>query len=344
MTLINDNSSASAGKYRRLLRLSDDQHRFAMLAIDQRGSLRKMVSAHTGVPVDSVPDEALETIKSVVTTAVAPLSTAVLTDPLHGYPASPDSIPANVGLLLALEVTGYEAAGEAERLSTLIEGWSARRIGQVGADAVKLLLWHRHDASDATQKHQDDLVEQVGRACEEEGLPYVLEIVTYPLGDMSSSSAEYAREKPEIVIDAVRRFSEDRFRVDVLKMEFPGNLKYVDAYSDRAFAKGEVVHTIDEIKAFCQRLDETSRVPWVILSAGVDPEEFIENVRLANEAGASGFLCGRAVWKRVIDHYPDVDAMRAFSESTARDYFSRIREANDGARPWTSHPRFQQMS
>ena len=331
---------STAGKYRRLQRLSDDAGRFAMLAIDQRGSLRKMIGAQTGIPTDQVPDEALETLKRIVTTAVAPLATAVLTDPLHGYPTSPASIPAAAGLLLALEVTGYEAAGEAERLSTLIEGWSSRRIGQTGADAVKLLLWHRHDASEETQRHQDALVEQVGRECEEEGLPFVLEVVTYPLPGQRASSAGYARVKPEIVIDAARHFSEERFRVDLLKLEFPGNLKYVDAYQDRPFAAGEVVHTAAEIETFCRRLDDASGVPWVILSAGVDPEEFIENVRLANASGASGFLCGRAVWKHVVDHYPDEDAMRSFSENTASDYFRRIREANHGARPWTQHPHF----
>ncbi|HEX7072266.1 MAG TPA: hypothetical protein VF190_15745, partial [Rhodothermales bacterium] len=68
--------------------------------------------------------------------------------------------------------------------------------------------------------------------------------------------------------------------------------------------------------------------------------EFVENVRLANAAGASGFLCGRAVWKHVVDHYPDAHAMRQFAESSARDHFSLIRAANDGARPWTQHPRF----
>lgn len=330
----------SVGKYRRLQRLSDDAGRFAMLAIDQRGSLRKMIGAQAGIPTDQVPDEALETMKRIVTTAVAPLATAVLTDPLHGYPTSPASIPPGVGLLLALEVTGYEAAGEAERLSTLIECWSPRRIGQTGADAVKLLLWHRHDASEATQRHQDMLVEQVGRECEEEGLPFVLEVVTYPRPGQRASSAEYTREKPEIVIDAARRFSDDRFRVDLLKLEFPGNLKYVDAYQDRPFAAGEVVHTLAEVEAFCRRLDDAARVPWVILSAGVDPDEFIENIRLANAAGASGFLCGRAVWKHVVDHYPDEDAMRAFSETTASEYFRRIREANCGARPWMQHPHF----
>lgn len=333
----------SAGKYRRLQRLSDEQGRFAMLAIDQRGSLRKMIAAKSGEAAGDVTDDALARVKAVVTRSVAPYATAVLTDPLHGYPTSPDAIPPRVGLLLALEVTGYEAAGSDERLSRLIEGWSPRAISDVGADAVKLLLWHRHDASSQTLRHQDELVEQVGADCREVGIPFVLEIVTYPLPGQSSGSAEYARVKPQIVIDGARHYSEARFGVDLLKLEFPANLKYVEEFQDRSFGAGTVVHTLAEIEDFCRRLDEASAVPWVILSAGVDPEEFIEDVRLTNAAGASGFLCGRAVWKHVIDHYPDEAAMRQFSDTTARDFFTRIRNANEGARPWTHHPFFAGM-
>ena len=58
------------------------------------------------------------------------------------------------------------------------------------------------------------------------------------------------------------------------------------------------MYELAEVKDACQKLDETSTLPWVILSAGVDIEEFIENVNLATDAGASGFLlCGRAIWK-----------------------------------------------
>lgn len=334
-------SLIDAGKFRRLLRLSDESHRFSMLAIDQRGSLRKMIAGRSGASADEVPDDALVMVKEVITRAIAPSATAVLTDPLHGYPSSPRAIPPWVGLLLALEVTGYEASREDERLTSLIPGWNPWRIGIVGADAVKVLLWHRHDASQETQRHQDEIVAQVGAACSEQGLPFVLEVVSYPQAGWSSSSAAYASVKPDIVIDAARRYSDARFGVDLLKLEFPANLKYVEEYQDRAFAAGESVYGLAEIEGFCRRLDGASQVPWVILSAGVDPEEFIENVRLANAAGASGFLCGRAVWKHVIDQYPDESAMRVYAEGTARTHFSRIREANQGARPWTQHPRFR---
>ena len=38
----------------------------------------------------------------------------------------------------------------------------------------------------------------------------------------------------------------------------------------------------------------------MILSAGVDYEEFKENLKYAVDNGASGFLCGRAIWKEAI--------------------------------------------
>ena len=329
---------ATAGKYRRLQRLSDANHRFALLAIDQRGSLLKMLAAHTQRPASNVSDEALALIKEVITAAVAPFATAVLTDPIYGYPAAPKAVPPAVGVLLALEVTGYEASNSAERLTRLIDGWSVRGIGQTGADAVKVLVWHHPDASQQTLQHQESLVERVGAQCAEEGLPFVLEIVGYPLEGHTAVSVEYARAKPDIVLDGAQRYSQPRFGVDLLKVEFPTNLKYVGEYQDRAFGGHEVIWDLSEVASICRQLDEASHVPWVILSAGVDPAEFVENVRLANDAGASGFICGRAVWKHVVDWFPDASAMRRFAEETARELFVRIRNANDEARPWTRHP------
>jgi len=55
--------------------------------------------------------------------------------------------------------------------------------------------------------------------------------------------------------------------------------------------------SIDDAYEFCESITQTSRVPWVILSAGVDIEEFLINVEIASDSGASGFLAGRAVWK-----------------------------------------------
>lgn len=81
------------GKYRRLGRLSDEQGRFAMLAIDQRGSLQKMIGARMQMSPERVGAKHLRLVKHFVTEAIAPLATAVLTDPLNGYPSSVEVIP-----------------------------------------------------------------------------------------------------------------------------------------------------------------------------------------------------------------------------------------------------------
>ena len=326
------------GKARRLRRLADADGRFAMLAIDQRGSLFKMIAARTGRTKADVADEEMTAIKRVITEAVAPLATAVLTDPLFGYPQTKSVIPADCGVIVAGEVTGYEATNDDERLSTLIEGWSVEETARRGADAAKLLLWHHPDASAATHAHQRAIVEEVGAQCAEHEVPFVLEIVTYPMGGTRKGTAEWARTKPTLVADAAEAYSDPRFDVDLLKLEFPADLKFVDEYQDRPFASAEVAYGLDEVEAACEAIDAASGVPWVILSAGVDPEEFVENVRLVGAAGASGFLCGRAVWKRVVDGFPSEDAMRETARSVSVPAFEQIRAANAGARPWTAHP------
>src|SRR5690606_14632985 len=141
----------STGKCRRLRRLADAAGRFAILAIDQRGSLRRMSAP---LPNGSTEADSMRRVKRAVTSAVAPYATAVLPDPLYGLGASIDVIPPDVGILLSLEKTGYEASNASERLSRMIDGWSVERILRCGADAVKLLIWHHPEASDATHRHQ----------------------------------------------------------------------------------------------------------------------------------------------------------------------------------------------
>ena len=56
---------------------------------------------------------------------------------------------------------------------------------------------------------------------------------------------KYAKVKPHKVIGAMKVFSDPRFNIDVLKVEVPVNIKYVEG-----FAEGEVVYTREEAAAF----------------------------------------------------------------------------------------------
>jgi tagatose 1,6-diphosphate aldolase len=42
------------------------------------------------------------------------------------------------------------------------------------------------------------------------------------------------------------------------------------------------------------------RVPWALLSAGVSYETFAQQARIACQAGASGVIVGRAIWKEAV--------------------------------------------
>lgn len=326
-------AAARAGKWRRLWRLADDDGRFAMIAVDQRMSLKAMLNGDVS---ESEACSQLESVKRVVTREIGPLATAVLTDPIYGFPQTQDVLPSGTGLVLAVEASGYVAAGQDERRTRLLDGFSAQAAATAGADAAKLLIWHHPDASDETKAHQNDIVRRVGADCHACGMPFILEIVTYGLGEKRSSS-EFIRRKPELVLDGVRTYSSEDYMVDLFKVQFPADLKYTEGYEQEPYATGSVLFEKDEVSSLCAELDRVASAPWVVLSAGVDPDEFIENVKIANAAGASGFLCGRAVWKNVVPLLPDDEAMGRFMRTNGCEHFRRIRNANDGARPWVDH-------
>ena len=98
----------------------------------------------------------------------------------------------------------------------------------------------------------------------------------------------------------MKLFSEPRFNVDVLKVEVPVNMKYVEG-----FAEGEVVYTKEEAAQHFKDQDAATNLPYIYLSAGVSAELFQETLKFAHEAGAkfNGVLCGRATWSGAVQVY-----------------------------------------
>ena len=328
----------SGGKWRRLRSLADAEGRFQMMAIDQRGSLSDAIAKTTNRSADQVSGEELAKAKEVITRVLAPCATAVLTDPIYGYPHSYQSIPRGVGLLLAHEETGYERSGTTgkERKTSLIEGWSVEKAQRAGADAVKLLLYYHPDASEEVRRHQQGLVQRLGEECEQTGMPLLLELVAYALEEGSTNTDEYAKRKPDLVVRSACEFSAPKYKVDVLKLEFPADLKRTREFCGGAFDSQErqAVYQLSEVREFCRQLDAAAGMPWVILSAGVGIDEFLAQVELATEAGASGFLCGRAIWKDAVPLYPDVVRMEDWLRSEGAYNFARANAYAHRARPW----------
>ncbi|MBO0474806.1 tagatose-bisphosphate aldolase [Enterococcus ureasiticus] len=260
----------------------------AALAIDQRGSLKKMIEKSCGHEVD---EEMIITFKEIVSRELTPYASAILLDPEYGLPAAKVR-DQQAGLLVAYEKTGYDAS-EPGRLPDLLNDWSVKRLKEAGADAVKFLLYYDVDESKAINEQKHVFMERIGSECVAEGLPFFLELVSYDAQITDGASKEYAKIKPHKVIEMMKEFSKPRYNVDVLKVEVPVNMSFVEGFGEEACYSKEMA------KQLFKEQSEATELPFIFLSAGVSSQLFQETLYFAKEAGSTfnGVLCGRATWK-----------------------------------------------
>lgn len=282
----------------------------AALAIDQRGALKKMMTKCQDVPIKQAQIEQFKTLVSEELTGVA---SSILLDPEFGLPAAKHRAK-NAGLLLAYEKTGYDVSVPG-RLPDLLVDWSAKRLKEEGADAVKFLLYYDVDEDKTINEQKHAFVERIGSECQAEGLPFYLELLSYDANIIDNQSAEYAKVKPHKVIDMMREFSKPRYQVDVLKVEVPINMHYVEGYG-----KNESIYTKEEALAYFKAQSEATTLPFIFLSAGVSAEMFQATLQLAKQAGSTfnGVLCGRATWANGVEVYIKQ------GESAAREWLRTI--------------------
>lgn len=277
----------TAGKTKAMKNLLSEDGIIAALAIDQRGALKKMMKA-----LDFEPKAGdIERFKELVSEELTPYASSILLDPEYGLPASKVRAD-NSGLLIAYEKTGYDATVPG-RLPDLLSVWSAKRIKEQGADAVKFLLYYDVDEDKEINEQKHAFVERIGSECAAEEMPFYLELLSYDANNADNGSKEFAKVKPHKVIEMMKEFSKPRYQVDVLKVEVPVNMKYVEG-----FAEGEVVYTKEEAAKYFKEQSEATNLPFIFLSAGVSASLFQDTLRFAHEAGSTfnGVLCGRATW------------------------------------------------
>jgi tagatose 1,6-diphosphate aldolase len=316
------------GKLAGLKNVSNERGVIAAAAMDQRGSLKKSLGKEKG---GEVSDAQMEEFKSLVTEVLTPHASAILLDPEWGLPASKRRAK-NAGLLLAYEKTGYDKTGPG-RLGDLLDHWSARRLKEAGADCVKILLYYTpFDPKDVNDK-KHAWVERIGDECRANDIPYFLEFVGYEEG-ADEKGFEYARKKPEIVIESMKEFSKPRYGVDVLKVEVPVNMKFVEG--SKVFA-GQKAYTKKEAIDLFHKAANVATKPFIYLSAGVSNAEFTEALELAGESGVkfNGVLCGRATWKEGIPVYAKQGA-EAFRKWLQSEGVKNINNVNDRLKAATS--------
>jgi tagatose 1,6-diphosphate aldolase len=259
-----------------------------VVAADQRGGMRKAM-ASTPEAQARIDNDVLGLTKMDLATHLARHAGCILLDPICAVPAIVDQgvLHRSIGLLIGLDASGWDTSPEGYRISTLVDGVTARRVRELGGTGGKIMIYLRPDRPDANRANLA-ILDRVVADFATEDLLLVVEFLTYALE--GEDPATYAERTPNLVLGGVRLCLEAGAKV--LKIPYPGSPEACAAVTGLA-----------------------GSVPWAILSAGVDHATFLGQVEVAMANGASGVIAGRSLWKDCVS--VDRDETRSRLEGLA---------------------------
>jgi sulfofructosephosphate aldolase len=297
--------STAAGIGDALDRIARPSGRFAMVAMDQRESLRQMFAERHGG--DDL--ELRVAFKVAVARILSPDASALLVDADEGLEPilAAGAIAPGCGLIVAADEL-VQPPGEPVQDTRLDRGVDLAAAARLGASAAKLLVIWRPDRPAA------DRAELVGEFLERAraaGLAGIVEGVVRPPSGVDEATWP---DRDAAVLEAAREFGSQR--PDLYKAQVPsGGGADPDGIVER-----------------CRRMSALLPCPWVVLSSGITIDDFPGAVQLACRGGASGFLAGRAIWRDAIGPDPET-ALRERSIPRLRR-LSEMVEVE--ARPWSA--------
>lgn len=316
------------GKIAGLRAVSNERGVIAAAALDQRGLLKKMIAKESSGA--EPPDATVTEFKQIVTAALTKHASAILLDVEYGLPAMKHRN--GKGVMLAYEKSGYDATAP-EFIPSLTEGWSALRLKETGATAVKILIYYTPFEKAWVNEQKQAWVERVGAECRALDMPLFLEFLSYDV--LGETGLAYAKRKPEIVLRSMEEFSKNRYAADVLKVEVPVQMQFVAG--TQAFQGEQAYSKAEAREHFCKAAAVSSR-PFVYLSAGVTNATFIETLELAHESGVHfhGVLCGRATWQEAVPVFVKhgAKACEEWLATQGAENIQKINRALESASPW----------
>jgi len=261
---------------RQLASISTADGHMLIVAADQRNSMKAvMQDAPNGTSAISTAE--LADAKADLVRHLANHGPAILLDPEVALPAIPDEgvLARDTALVVGLDASGFETVNGL-KYTRYVEGMSPRRVRELGGDVAKMLWYTRPDKQDLDDRVAQE-IRDLTAACAEEGLLLIVELLTYQLE--GESDDEYKAAFPKLVADGARLAVECGAKI--LKLQYPGSSEGADLVTEAA-----------------------AGVPWAVLSAGVDHETFIVQVRDAMAHGAAGAMAGRSLWKDALSVDP----------------------------------------
>ncbi|WP_136658371.1 tagatose 1,6-diphosphate aldolase [Nitratireductor sp. XY-223] len=264
------------------------------VAVDQGSGLQAAIAEARG---PDARDTDLFDFKKAVVECLSPEASVLLVDAEYGRRLLPHYDPA-CEKLLAYEADVYRIV-TSERITVLPDNLSVADYAELGVRRLKFFLYYAPRGSAETNEKKHALVRDIGRQCADHGIEFLFEPIVYDEEVTDSASLAFARLKPDLVREATAVYADPDFGVDVLKVEIPVNLAFVDGYGSGEFDRGWA------LERFREAADAAGPISLVYLSAGVSFDWFEQSLKLAREAGvdAAGFMCGRAIWSDAVTEF-----------------------------------------
>ncbi|MFT4044734.1 MAG: hypothetical protein QM673_16360 [Gordonia sp. (in: high G+C Gram-positive bacteria)] len=277
--------------------ISTPAGRILIVAADQRNGMKAVMNDAPDGP-GSITNVQLADAKSDMVRFLGNHAPAILLDPEVALPKVVDEgvLSRDTALVVGMDASGF-AEIDGLRYTRYVDGITAKKVRELGGDVAKMLFYLRPDRQDAQSAVASQIRELVA-ACADEGLLLIVEILVYRLPE--ETEEHYRSVFATLIADSAAIAVE--CGATVLKLQYPGSPEGCD-----------LVHA------------SAAGVPWAVLSAGVDHETFVEQVRVAVAHGAAGAMAGRSLWK---------DCMAVSSQtreellsSRARDRLRELQEA-----------------
>lgn len=260
---------------------------FAMLALDQRESLRTMLGPrHDG----EVPDRALAAFKVDAARALSPHASAVLLDAELGIGPvrAAGALAPAAALIVAADRLEQAPGGPVEDTDVDEAVLGDDELAAVAAAYKLLVIWRPASGAAARERTVTAFLE----GCRRRERPGIVEaIVRGPADTVLSTDAHV-----DLVLEAAHELGS--LGPDLYKAEVPTQGRGDDA----------------AVTVGAERLTDAIDCPWVVLSNGTAPERFADATVAACRGGASGFLAGRAIWLSSVtaaDPRHDLEAVAA---------------------------------
>lgn len=255
---------------------------YAMVALDQRESLRQMISAGQN---RAVSDQDLVSFKQSALDVFGDKPSAVLLDIDYGLPALKQTTVKQAKVILAVDLLIHNSEGRLVTSELATDGVQ-KAIDSTQPDGLKfLLLWS--EAQSAQERL--DLAGSFVEFCKVQGLPSVLESIVRAKDAPSWSD-------PHDAVEAMLKATAElaTLKADLYKCEVPGHGLF----------------PVEETTKISREITSLIGSPWVVLSNGVAAKDFPSAVEAACAGGASGFLAGRAIWADAVKEEDPAGFMR----------------------------------